>query len=135
MKSNCYVAIKRAKFVSNGVQVNIPYGTEIEAADGCLLFNGTQLCAVDSQNAIDYFASNHDGNGFERGKLTAAIINRLSKRDKDYQKRWDAVWEDKLCQKYKQSDYGDHWLWNIDFYHAPLVDLYHIAHLVGARVK
>lgn len=135
MESNRYVAIRRAKFVSNGTQVNIPYGTEIEAANGCLLFRGTQLCAVDSQNSVDHFASDHDGCGLERGKLTTAIISRLSKRDGDYQKRWDAVWGDKLCQKYKQADFVDYWLWNLDFYHAPLADLYHIARLVGVRVK
>lgn len=135
MESSRYVVIKRARFKSNGVQVNIPYGTEIEAVNGHLMYDGKSLCAVIGQNAFEYFATNHDGNGLERGKLTTAIINRLAKRDKNYQTRWDTVWDDKLSQKYKRTDHEDHWLWNYDFYHAPLADLYHIARLVGARVE
>ena len=47
-----------------------------------------------------------------------------------YQQRWDKVWADKLCQKYKRRDHADHWLWNNDFYSAPIDDLRYIAALI-----
>lgn len=134
MESSRYIAFKRVRINGISGQVNIPYGTEVEVIGSLLTLDGKPLCAVTSQNAYDYFATNHDGNGLERGKLTVAIITRLAKRDKNYQTRWDAVWEDRLSQKYRRSDHEDHWLWNYDFYHAPLADLYHIARLVGVRV-
>lgn len=135
MEYNHYITVRRARIVGICGEVNIPYGTEIEAADGFLLFEGKPLCATDSQNAYDYFAANDDGCGLERGKLTRTIIDCLAKRDNGYQKRWDIIWEDTLCPKYRRSDHEDHWLWNYDFYHAPILDLYHIAGLIGVRVK
>ena len=45
------------------------------------------------------------------------------------------VWADPLCQKYKRPEHEDFWIWNHDFYDAPVEDLWHIAALVGTVVK
>ena len=88
------------------------------------------MCAVNSQNGVDYFAQNDDGRGEERGKLTIEIISVLVKRDKNYQARWDKVWEDELCQKYRKTGDDDFWLWNCEFYAAPIEDLQYIRKLI-----
>lgn len=59
----------------------------------------------------------------------AAIKKKLEKRDSGYQARWDKVWGDELCQKYRRHEHEDWWLWNHDFYSAPIPDLRHIASL------
>lgn len=128
-----YVAARRARFDGIAGRVNLKYGTDLEAVDGFLTYNGLRVCAVTSQNSHDYFARNDDGNGLERGRLTASIIARLSKRDREYQTRWDRIWADPLCQKYKREDSTDFWLWNHAFFEAPLEDLRHIARLAGVR--
>lgn len=129
-----YIAIKRAKFHSLSGNVNIPYGTKIDCIDGILSIEGKPLCGGHSQNAYDFFARDDDGNGLLRGKLTQAIKTALQKRDKDHQSRWDKVWEDPICQKYKRSEHTDYWLWNHDFFNAGIHDLRHIANLIGAKI-
>lgn len=142
MDHKIYVARRRAKFKGcNGQQVNIPYGSILEAQDGFLLWKGQPLCVDTSQNAHDFFSQNDDDLGLERGALVAAILSRLetppnaSRKHRDVlQARWDKVWADALCQKYKRVEHEDFWIWNHDFYGAPLMDLRHIAALVGAKV-
>ncbi len=137
-----YVARKRARFKGcNGQQVNIPYGSILEAQDGYLLWNGEPLCVDTSMNAHNFFSQNDDGLGKERGELVAAILARLEnqpgmseKQREERQARWDKVWEDSLCQKYKRPEHEDFWLWSHDFYDAPVEDLRHIALLIGAKV-
>lgn len=126
-----YITTRRARFKALGGRVNIPWGAQLEAVGGVLTWNGLPVCASTSQSAHDFFARNDDGKGLERGRLSAAIVRRLSKRDHDYQKRWDRVWEDRLCQKYRRRDHIDHWLWNHEFFEADLGDLRYIAGLVG----
>lgn len=128
-----YIAKKRARFTAMCGQVNIPWGTPVYL-NGEFLENsdGALLCAVTSKNAHEFFARDNDGNGAERGALTLAIIKTLEKRDKAHQQRWDAVWADALCEKYKRTEHDDFWLWNHDFYEAPVEDLRYIAGLVGA---
>lgn len=133
MENGNYIAARRARFCTAGGPVNIPWGTQVEAVDGFLYLEGRGLCAVTSQNAHDYFARNDDGNGPERGKLSAAIVAKLSAKDAGHAKRWEKVWEDPTCRKYKRVDYSDYWLWNHEFFEAPLEDLQYIAGLVGAR--
>lgn len=132
-----YVARRRARFKSRSGQVNIPYGTALENQGGTLMLNGKPLCYATGQNACDYFSQNDDGRGLERGALVAAILARLErkphKEDAGYQARWDKVWADRLCQQYRRREHEDRWLWNQDFYDAPVDDLRHIAGLVGAR--
>ena len=126
MEHNSYIARRRAKFSGiGGIPVNIPYGTALEVREGFILFDGRPVCAVTSQN--------DDGCGRERGTLVAEIISCLERRDDGYQARWDKVWGDSLCQKYRRPEHEDFWLWNYDFFNAPVVDLHHIARLIGAR--
>ena len=65
----------------------------------------------------------------KKGKKT------LAKRDKAYQARWDKIWSDPVSQKHKRSDHDDYWLWNHEFFEAEIADLYHIAAIIGAKLK
>lgn len=92
------------------------------------------ICTITSENAHQFFAINNDDMGMMRGKLTQAIQKALAKRDGDYQKRWDKVWNDEICQQFKRKEYDDYWLWNHEFFNADIDSLKHIAKLVGAKI-
>lgn len=130
MEHKNYVVKKRAKFKGISGDVNIPYGTHLEAQNGFLMLDGKPVCVATSQNGMDYFAQNDDGQGEERGKLTIEIVSILTKKDKKHQDRWDKVWGDALCQKYRMKEYEGYWLWNREFYAAPIVDLRRIRALI-----
>lgn len=130
-----YVTIKRAKFKSISGPVNIPYGAELECVNGSICKDGKPICRITSHNAHEFFAPNDDGNGLSRGMLIRSIKATLENRDSEYQARWDKVWDDKICQKYKRIEHEDFWLWNHEFYCAPMFDLWHIARLVGANIR
>jgi hypothetical protein len=125
-----YICYKRFKQTAICGSVNITYGTELEAKDGIIYHYQNQVCYTTSQNAYDYFAINDDGKGIERGKLTADIISTLAKRDAKHQARWDKVWADLSLLKYKRPEHADHWLWNHDFYCAPIADLERIKQMI-----
>lgn len=134
MKSE-YICRKRTKINALCGRVNIPYGTIVSAESGFLFLDGSPICTETSQTAHDFFCRADDGNGLERGKLISQITGTLEQREEydtenKYQQRWDKVWADKLCQKYKRRDHADHWLWNNDFYSAPIDDLRYIAALI-----
>lgn len=116
-------------------EINLPANTEVQCENGVIFCNKGIICSSHSENAHQYFARNDDGHGLERGQLTQAIQKNLSKRDGEYQSRWDKVWDDSICQDYKRSDYTDYWLWNDEFFNADIDVLHHIAKLVGANVK
>ena len=128
-----YIVHKRFKSKAICGYVNLPALTECECVDGRIVCNGKIICNERSENAHQYFSQNEDGLGMVRGKLTQSIQRTLSKRDANYQNRWDKVWSDEVCQKYKREDYEDFWLWNHDFYQADIDVLRHIAKLVGAK--
>lgn len=132
MQYKNYLCRKRARFDGISGQVNIPYGTALICQDGFLMHQNKPLCGITSQNAYDFFSQNDDGMGRERGDLVGRILSRLQKRDSGYQARWNKVWEDARCQKYKRPEHEDHWIWNFDFYNGPVEDLRHIASLIGA---
>lgn len=125
-----YIIHKRFKTKAICGDVNIPAMTECEERNGVLFHNGKPLCYVASENAHQFFARNDDGNGLLRGELIQNIKRRLEKKDNSYQKRWDKVWEDSLCQKYKRKEFDDFWLWSHEFYNAPIEDLQYIHNLV-----
>lgn len=142
MKYKTYVTRRRAKFSSifEG-PVNLPWGTEVEGreVDGeQYIFHGDRLlCAADSQITKNFFVQSDDGRGIERGKLITAIEKQLTpknKRDKSSESRWSKIWEDARCKPYKRPDHEDFWLWNEDFYNAPIEDLEHIAGLTGTKI-
>lgn len=130
-----YIAARRARFNAIGGPVNIPYGTTVEAVDGFLERDGLRLCAVTSESAHKYFARDSDGNGLERGQLTASIIATVSKRDKAHKTRWAKLWADPLACRYRRADHADFWVWSHDFFEAPVEDLRHIAALIGPGGK
>lgn len=132
MQYKNYLCRKRARFDGISGQVNIPYGTALICQDGFLMHQNKPLCGITSQNAYDFFSQNDDGMGLERGDLVGRILSKLQKRDSGYQARWNKVWEDARCQKYKRPEHEDHWIWNFDFYNGPVEDLRHIAGLIGA---
>ena len=126
-----YITTKRFKGQTITSKVNIPYGTEVQCVIGYLVYDNQPICADHSQNAYDYFARNDDGKGLERGKLIQEIKKVLSKKDSEYQARWDKVWDDEVCLKYKRVEYSDYWLWNHEFYNAEIEDLRYIAGLLS----
>lgn len=129
-----YVTIKRYRRDDARGRFNIPYGTEVEEHDGLLWYKGKDICGDHAAVMREYFARNDDGQGLERGRLTRAILKALELRPgPEYQERWDAVWADELCQKYRKNGQQDRFLWNIEFYNAPIEDLKYIAALVGAE--
>lgn len=132
-----YIARQRARFKGLSGPVNIPWGAALENEGGFLMWRGEQLCAATSQNAFDFFSHDDDGQGRERGALVTAILARLQPQNPGdaCQARWDKVWGDALCQRYRRPEHEDHWIWSYDFYNAPAVDLWHIARLIGARPK
>ena len=129
-----YVVYKRFKGKALCGDVNLPAMTVCECDGAIIRYKGNEICAVKSENAHQFFSVNADGMGMERGKLTQAIQKTLAKRDKHHQQRWDKVWGDELCRKYKRQEYADYWLWNHDFFNAEISDLKHIATLVGSKI-
>ena len=129
-----YITTKRFKGQAMTSELNIPYGTEVQSVIGYLVYDNQPICAARSQNAYDYFARNDDGNGLERGKLIQEIKKVLSKKDSEYQARWDKVWDDEVCLKYKRVEYSDYWLWNHEFYNAEIEDLQYIAGLLSIKI-
>lgn len=130
-----YITYKRTRFHGLSGVVNFPRGTEAEETGGYICVDGNIVCMNTSQNAYEHFARNDDGKGILRGRLVKSIKKTLEKRDTNYQKRWDKVWNDPLCGRYKRPEHNDFWVWNFEFYHAPIYDLQHIARLVGVPNK
>lgn len=128
-----YIVHRRFKAKAICGDVNLPAMTVCESEGNFIAHSGLPICAATSENAHQFFAIHEDGKGMERGKLTQAIQKTLAKRNKHYQDRWDRVWEDERCQQYKRTEHADYWLWNHDFFNAPIEDLQHIAALVGAK--
>lgn len=137
MKHKTYIARKQARFKAGcGENVNIPYGTALTVQGGFLVWKNKLMCADTSQIAYDYFSHNDDGRGKERGELVSAILLRLEKNpnkpDPAYQERWNRIWEDPFCQRFKRPEHEDHWIWNYDFYNAQVEDLQYIFRLISA---
>lgn len=135
VEHSSYIARKRARFSAFGIPINIPWGTHLTAQEGFIYLGEQPLCTVTSQIAFDYFTQDDDGKGQERGVLLESIIARLRPKNErdDCQRRWDCVWGDPLCQKYRRPVHEDFWLWNYEFFNAPVEDLRHIANLIGAK--
>lgn len=125
-----FIARRRARFDGIDGKVNIPYGTALTCQDGFLMHKNQRVCAVGSQNGMDCFVQDDDGNGTLRGDLVGNIQRSLERRDADYQTRWNRVWASALCQKYRRPESEDYWLWARAFFDAPIFDLQAIAALV-----
>ena len=133
---NQYVVTKRFKKKSICGNLNLPFRTKCFTKDGAIYCEKGIICGVASQDAFDFFTQNDDGCAELRRKLINSIFNALnhSKQSiESYNERWDKVWNDTTCLKYKREDYEDHWLWNYDFYNAEIDDLKYIEKLVTIR--
>lgn len=133
---NRYIVTKRFKGKAICGDLNLPFGTECFAKNEAICCDKGVICSVNSQNAYDYFTWNGDGCGEKRRKIIDSIFHTLdrSKQSKEsYDTKWEKVWNDRTCLKYKREDYDDYWLWNHDFYHAEIDTLRYIAKLVGAK--
>ena len=128
-----YIVHRRFKDKAICGEVNLPAFTICNTVSNFITYDGKPVCVDTSENAHQYFARNDDGQGMLRGKLTHAIQNNLAKRNKTYQNRWNKIWEDARCQKYKRVEYSDYWLWNHEFFNASIEDLKYIANLIGIK--
>lgn len=127
-----YVVTKRAKIDGIAVRVNLPYGSKVERVGDYLFKNGYRICSAKSDTGRTYFSPDADGNGLKRGELIRTIKETLERRDVDWQKRWDRIWGSLLCKRYQNTDHLDFWVWNQQFYEAPIVDLERILALISA---
>lgn len=125
-----YINYRRFKEQAICGDVNIPALTKFQSIGNIIHFNGEPLCFVTSANAHNFFSRNDDGCGVLRGNLILKIKKLLSRRDDNYQIRWDVVWGDELCRRYRRPEHSDHWLWNHAFYNANIDDLEYIASIV-----
>ncbi len=125
-----YIAHKRFKGQAICGTVNIPAMTECHTENEFIVLDGKKICVVFSENAHTYFAINEDGGGIQRGRLTSEIIKMLVNKDDKYDARWEKVWGDELCLRYKRSEHPDHWLWNHNFYNADIKDLEYIKSII-----
>lgn len=131
-----YIVTKRFKQKAVCGDLNLPFGTVCFAKNGVIYCDQGAICAVTSQNAQDYFTQNDDGCAVQRRKLIDSIFTALNRSKQDlasYNQKWDKVWNDETCLKYKREEYEDHFLWNTEFYHAEISVLTYIAKLVDAK--
>lgn len=128
-----YITAKRFKRNGIGGHFNIPYGTKLEKRDGLLWLGDRVVCKSRSAAAHQYFARNDDGNGLERRKLSRAIIDTLGGLTTKPDDRWKHIFEDELAKKYRRTEHADFWLWNDDFFNAPIDDLKYLAALAGVK--
>ncbi len=128
-----YIVHRRFKGTAITGQVNIPAMSVCDEVGGVIFYKDKPICYATSENAHQFFACNDDGQGMVRGKLTQAIQVALRRRDAHYQERWDKVWNDPVCQKFKRPEDDDYWLWSHDFFEADINELRHIAFIIGAK--
>lgn len=158
-----YLVTRRFKAKTMSGIVNLPYGTECELQGETLYHGGKPLCFVTSENAHNYFSRNDDGQGERRGELVHDILARLTEnnikyfegdespfgggkiypekfaaykaREKERLSAWDRVWDDQSIRKYKRVEFADYWLFNHDFYNAPIEDLEYILKIVKGETN
>lgn len=124
-----YIIYKRFKAKAICGDVNLPAMTKCETIGDMILYGDMELCSTFSANAHQYFANDEDGQGMIRGKL----IQKISKQMKD--NRVDSLCHDTICQQYRRKEHHGVWLWNQEFYNAPIEDLHHIAQILGVKTK
>lgn len=132
-----YIITQRYKRDNALGRFNLPRGTKVEERDGWLYHEGRRICSDHSAVMRDHFARDDDGNGLRRGELSRAIIKAMQIRPDetkdDWNKRWEPLWQDAVCNKYRKDPSDTTFLWGIEFYNAPLLDLYHIAALACVK--
>ena len=125
-----YLVTRRFKTKAICGEVNLAYGTECFSQGNVIYRQDRQpLCLITSENAHMYFTVNDDGLAKERRQLIEDIA-KLLYDERRMEKRWDVVWNDLTCRKYKRKELADFWLWNHDFYGASLDDLQYIKKIL-----
>ena len=158
-----YLVTRRFKANTMSGIVNLPYGTACELRGETIYHGGKPLCFVTSENAHNYFSRNDDGQGERRGALVREIMGRLTlpkvrhKPDPKYPlaeyhmtdkesaqakaarkaraEAWGRVWDEPSIRKYKRVEFADYWLFNHDFYNAPISDLEYILKIVKGETN
>ena len=126
-----YITTLRFKTKTMSGIVNLPYGTACELRGETIYHGGKPLCFVTSENAHQYFSRNDDGKGERRGELVREIMGRV----KGNSEAWGRVWDDPSIRKYKRVEFADYWLFNHDFYNAPIEDLEYILKVVKGETN
>ena len=124
-----YIFHKRFKGGSLSGVVNIPATTECEENQGLIFVRGSPVFFCTSENAHKHVSANSDGCGLQRGFLSEKIRSLMQKKRKS-SSFFSRIDNDKICKKYKRTDSVGVWLWNHDFYNAPIEDLEHIYSIV-----
>jgi len=121
-----YIVHRRLRRTAICGDVNLPYGTVLEEAEGYLYYDGMPICAARSQTAKEYIAWNGDGRGLERGKLTYAIAFRGADRPGC---RFDPKQREIICEKYSRYLRPEHdvILFNDEFFMADIEALTEMA--------
>lgn len=124
-----YIFHKRFKEKSISGMMNIPAKTKCESVNGLVFVLGLPVFFETSENAHTYVATDEDGFGLRRGALTKEICSRTKKAgggESAAKKMRGNI----ICEKYRRGDCKGVWLWNQDFYNAPIEDLQYILHLI-----
>lgn len=128
--------INRKRFKKKCLQgiVNFPYNTKFDCLNnGMITYNNLPVCFNTSQDALDYFCRDDDGNGIVRGKLIEDILSiTTNKKDKNvYNKIWEYLWDnEEIRKKFKRSDHDDVWLWDFKFYNASIQELQNLLYKI-----
>ena len=118
----------RRRFKKKCIQgyVNIPYGTVLESDNnGLIYFNMKPVCYNRSQDALDYFVGNQDGQGKYRSELVDWILEHTKQgiNKQRYDVIWEMIWNSPQYQNFRRPDHPDRWLWYTEFYSAPIETL------------
>lgn len=109
-----------------------PIGTEVVCSvNGELLSKcGEFLCLTHSENAKKHFVGNDDGRWELRGRIINSIYNLIQGcTDEDLKcDRITVLWTIPRCLQYAmlKNPETDSWIWNEEYYCAPIEDLEYI---------
>ena len=125
-------------------KMNLPYGTELNMEDNLIsTLTGKPICYATSRNAHEHFASNDDGRGLQRGKLTYAIAYSERKKLRytpDGHRYYRRFSEDE--QEMLRREWGhflkqdlDAILFNHTFFTADVEELQKLADVLEIKIK
>ena len=115
------------------VELNIPYGTELESRGPVLLYEDKPVCYINSYAGHQHFARNDDGQGLRRGALTYAIA--YAKRGGSH--RFTDEESELICTKYQHFTKPDLSMivFNNQFFDASIEELEQMAQDLHIKVK
>lgn len=133
-----YVTFRRYKNTSlqGPDYLNLKYGTQvIGTCELIITLEAQPVCYIESQDGYEHFASDHDGNGLERGALTYAIAYAQRENGTGY--RFTEAEQQLLRDKWGHylEKLQDAIIFNADFYKASIEDLKAIAADLSIRLR